>query len=765
MIEGYRPHSAHWGPFHAAYAGDGLDVRPDPRDPAPSPLLRNIPAALDERLRVLAPYARRGWLDGGPGADGRRGHDEYVRLSWPEAIELAAAELDRCRRTFGNTALYGGSYGWGSAGRFHHPQSQIHRFLNVLGGCVRSVGNYSFGASAPLLRHVVGGLEPLDNPTSWPVLAEHTEHFVCVGGMPAKNAQVNAGGAARHTVPGHLRAARARGARFTLISPLRDDLAAELDAEWLPVVPGTDTALLLALSQTIVDRGLHDENFLRTHCTGFDRLRDYLFGADDGVVKDAAWAAALTGIDAATIVRLAGQMAARRTMVTLSWSLQRSRHGEQPVWAGIALACVLGQIGLPGGGFGHGYGSSAGVGEGSLPYPLPTLPQGRNPVEEYIPVARVADMLLEPGQEYDFDGQRRRYPGIRLVYWAGGNPFHHHQDLTRLRRAFARPDTVIAHEQFWTAMARHADLVLPATTTLERDDLGCARQDSALIAMHRVAPPLGEARSDFAIFRALAAELGVEQEFTGGRGEREWIEHLYEDWRARLPGELDPGLDFAAFWQAGRIELPGKPARHVLYEDFRADPRRHRLSTPSGLIELYSAEIASYGYADCPGHPAWLAPEELAEPLGDGEFPLLLVANNPATRLHSQLDHGATSAEAKVHGREPLRLHPDDAAARGLAGGDLVRVTSATGSALAGLVLSDAVRPGVAQLSTGAWFDPSAPEVATCVHGNPNVLTRDVGTSRLAQGCTGQLTRVQVEAFTGTPPPVRAHEPPRGVDA
>jgi biotin/methionine sulfoxide reductase len=754
-------HSSHWGNFEAVATDTGLDVRPDPVDPDPAlPLLRNVPAMLDERVRVLVPHVRRGFLERGAGPDERRGRDDYVPVSWERAVALAAGELERVRTEHGNASIFGGSYGWASAGRFHHAQSQVHRFLGVLGGYTRSVETYSLGAARPLLRRIVGNDDPISRPTTLPVLAEHTELFVCFGGIPAKNAHVNPGGIARHTTVGHLRRARERGARFVLVSPLRDDLVADLDAEWIVPVPGTDTALMLGLAHTLVAHGLHDAAFLRTHCAGFDEWWAYLDGRADGVVRDAAWASRICGVPAERIVALAREMAAHRTMITLSWSLQRARYGEQPLWAGIALACVLGQIGLPGGGFAHGYGSMAGVGGPRVEGPLPTLPRGVNPVRDFIPVARIADMLLNPGGEFDFDGARLRYPDIRLVYWAGGNPFHHHQDLARLRRAFARPETIIVNEQFWTATARHADIVFPATTTLERDDIGCARESDAIVAMPRIAEPLGEARSDFEIFRALADQLGAGKEFDEGRDERGWLEHLYDRWRAALPAGDDPGLDFAAFWAKGRIDLPRLDRDRVLYADFRADPEAHPLPTPSGRIEITSATVASFGYDDCPGHPAWLEPEFLADPPGTGPYPLFLVANNPATRLHSQLDHGAGSAGSKIAGREPARMHPTDAAARGLADGDVVVVESRVGSVLAGLVLSDAVAPGVVQLSTGAWFDPSAPEVATCVHGNPNAVTTDVGTSRLAQGCTGQLSRVEVRKAPEPLPPVRAYEPP-----
>ena len=155
----------------------------------------------------------------------------------------------------------------------------------------------------------------------------------------------------------------------------------------------------------------------------------------------------------------------------------------------VTLAAMLGQIGLPGGGFGSGYGSLGYVGRAPLRSHPPALPQRPNPVRAAIPFARLADMLLQPGEPFDFDGQRLVYPDIRLVYWCGGNPFHHHQDLARLRRALATPDTIVVHDPFWTPMARHADVVLPATMTLERNDIGGSPNDPCLIAMRQVIEP------------------------------------------------------------------------------------------------------------------------------------------------------------------------------------------------------------------------------------------------------------------------------------
>ena len=369
--------------------------------------------------------------------------------------------------------------------------------------------------------------------------------------------------------------------------------------------PATDTALMLGLAHTLVTEGLHDQ---RVPGPLLRRLPDVRARTSlDDAAKDAALGrAGSPGSRTPTIVALARRMAAQRTLVTVTWSLQRAEHGEQPVWAGIALAAMLGQIGLPGGGFGHGYGSMGDVGDTGPAIRLPTLPQGRNPVADVHPGRPDRRPAAAP----------RRRPTTttatpaatrtsRLVYWAGGNPFHHHQDLNRLRRAFARPDTVVVHEPFWTATARHADIVLPVTTALERDDLGAGRRDTHLIAMHRVVEPAGEARDDYAIFagagRAARRRSGVHRgAHRRGSG---WSTSTSD---IGAPSSRVP--PFEEFWAAGELRLPPGPAHHTLFADFRADPDAHPLRTPSGRIEITSAVVAGFGYDDCPGHPRGWTP-------------------------------------------------------------------------------------------------------------------------------------------------------------
>ena len=368
-------------------------------------------------------------------------------------------------------------------------------------------------------------------------------------------------------------------------------------------------------------------------------------------------------------------------------------------------------------------------------------------------------MLLHPGAGYDYDGQRRRYPDVKLVYWSGGNPFHHHQDLARLREAFARPQTVVVHDPFWTATARHADIVLPSTMSVERDDIGAGSGDSTLFAMPQLTEPYAQARDDYATFAALAGRLQLAEAFTEDRTAGQWLRHLYEEWRSDLKTAGHEMPPFETFWESGWLEIPVPEPRQVLLSAFRRDPAGSPLRTPSGKIEIFSAAIDGFGYPDCPGHPVWLEPSEwLGGP--PGRYRLQLVANQPRRRLHSQLDVGAYSQEGKICGREPVAMHPRDAAARGIADRSLVRVFNDRGSCLAGVTLTEDVRPGVAQLSTGAWYDPDPGDPSFCRHGNPNVLTADRPSSALSQGTTGQLAMVEIEPYEATPPEVSVHRPP-----
>lgn len=752
----------HWGAFTAVVdRGRFMRAEPFALDPSPSPLLGALPELVYSKTRVARPSVREGWLKRRDRS--RTGHDAFVEVDWDTALDLVASELARIRAEHGATAIFGGSQGWASAGRFHHAGTQLKRFLFAGGGCVDKKGNYSFGTALFLLPHVVGTASPLTGQvTDWTSVCRHTRLMVAFGGLALKNGQVASGGPGEHGMETWLRRAREAGVQFVIVSPNRGDAPDFLGARWISIRPGTDTAFMLGMAHVLVNNGLEDRAFLAGYCTGYDRFERYLLGRDDGQPKTSEWAAAICGVDSAQIRALALELSRTRHMLTMSWSIQRAHHGEQPYWMLITLAAMLGQIGLPGGGFAFGHGSQGGVGN---PRPAgvatPELPTGRNPARVAVPSPRITEMLEQPGAEYDFNGERLRYPDIRLVYWAGGNPFHHHQDLNRLRRAWQRPETIVVHETHWTATARHADIVLPATTTLERNDLGGSSRDRFVFAMQRAIGPVAEARNDREIFCALAERAGFAERYTEGLDESGWLHRLYDVARAK---NVTAGIEmppFEVFWERGHFELPRPSRDFVLFEEFRSDPEAHPLGTPSGRIEIYSGTIAGFNYDDCPPHPQWLPPAEWLGAAAAATYPLHLITTQPPDKLHSQADFGSIARAAKRAGHERVRLSPDDANRRGLCDGVVARVFNARGACLATVEVDAALRAGVAIMSTGAWYDPAdGGDRPLERHGNPNVLSLDRGTSKLTQGSSALSMLVEVERWQGEHS-ADPHEAPR----
>lgn len=755
--------ATHWGSYKATVRqGKVIDLSPMVEGDEMSTMSASMIGALDGKSRIRRPAIRKSWLENGPGGNGHlRGTEPFVEVDWDTATEILAKEIERVRTEHGNEAIYAGSYGWASAGRFHHAQSQLHRFYNMAGGYVKSVNAYSFAAAEVILPHILIDLRStMSDGPSWHEIAENTDVMVAFGGMPLRLSQIQNGALGINTARQWMTKMGASGAKFVGVSPIRDDMPAELNAQWLPIRPNTDTALMLGLAHWLEVNGKADRAFLDRYATGYDKFLPYLLGDSDGVPKTPAWAAEITGVSEQEIIDLAQTMTKGRVLINLAWSLQRTDRGEQSYWMGVTLAAMLGQIGLPGGGITIGQGAEHGNGNPDPRLRWAAVPTGRNPVETFIPVARISDMLLNPGQPFDYDGKRYTYPDIKLVHWAGGNPFHHHQDLNRLRQAWAKPDTVVANEIFWNPLARHADIVLPATTVMERNDVAVAQMDGWAIANKQLVEPVGEARNDHDIFADVADRLGFREKFTEGRSEMDWLRDIWDRSRqeaGRVGREL-PSFD--TFWEDGMHYLEGGPETRCFLGGFRNDPEKNRLNTPSGRIEIYSETIAGFGYEEIAGHATWEAPYEW---LGAAtvDTPLHLMSNQPKTRLHSQLDCGEGSTSSKIAGREPMRMNPIDAQARGLSDGDIVRVFNARGACLAGIIVDDGVMPGVVQLSTGAWYDPMDPsqEGSLDRHGNPNVLTADRGTSRLAQGPSAHTCLVQVEK-TGEGDAVRAFDPP-----
>ncbi len=737
-----------WGVYDVGVENGRIaSVQGIPEDPEVSDIGQVLLDGIQHDTRVKRPAIRKGWLQQADRGRLQRGRDEFYDVPWDEALELAANELRRVVDEHGNTAIFGGSYGWASAGRFHHAQSQLHRFLNLLGGCTRAMNSYSTAAAQVILPHVIAPWHEMElKQTTLESVIGNTELFVAFGGLPRRNAQVAYGGLTEHRTHLDLRRARVSGVEFINISPVGGDVDAELDASWIAPKPGSDVALMLGIAYVLETEGLAAEEFLQSHCVGYQRVRDYLLGASDQEPKTPAWAAAISGVDAATIRDLARTMASKRTFLTAAWALQRGDHGEQPYWMLATLAAMLGQIGLPGGGFGFGYSAEGFVGSDYKRFNWATLPKGRNPAGHAIPVARIADMLLNPNTSVQYDGRAIDYPDTKLIYWAGGKPFNHNQHLNRLVEGWRRPDTVIVNEPWWTPVAQWADIVFPATTSLERTDICASSHDPYAHLMQQAIPPQHQAKSDHEIFAGLAKWLGFNEAFTENKTERQWLEDM---WQRSAALATQQGFSLPTFeqWEkAGIYRLPDEPRTKDWMADFRSDPNSSPLTTPSGKLELYSETVAGFGYDDCPGQAVWLEPIEWQE-VDSARYPLHLLSPQPKRRLHSQFDQSAYSQAGKIQGKEVLTMHPEAARDRGIGSGDLVRVFNQRGACLAGVALESQMRRDTVILPVGAWFKP-CPDTGLELNGNPNVLTRDKGTSQLAQGPSAHTCLVQVEKFT-----------------
>ena len=498
--------STHWGTYKFS-VDENNKIKLDnwELDSSPTEFGLGLVDAANDKLRIKQPYVRKGWLDNNCKSDGNRGRDDYIPISWDKAFELASKELLETKKAFGNSAIFAGSYGWASAGRFHHAKSQVNRFFNLFGGFSSSFQSYSYAAAQTLLPHIIGLdlYSTLDEHTSLEALSKECELILMFGGMPLKNSKVSAGGVGKHVTKQGMIKCIENGVEFINISPLQDDAPSFLNAKQVPIRPNTDTALMLALANILIKNNAYDKSFIKKYTVGFESFSDYVLGKKNNQDCSPEWASKITNIPVKSIKKLAEKIISKKTLISISWSLQRASRGEQPLWMGITLAAMLGQIGTAAGGFGFGYSSVNSTGDSYDKIPWQSLPQGVNPIKDFIPVARVTDMLEKPGDEFLYDGKKLTYPDIKLIYWAGGNPFHHHQDLNRLVKAWQKPNTIIVNEIWWNPQALHADIIFPANTALERNDLMLNPRDPTIVANKSAMKSFENSKTDFEIFSGL----------------------------------------------------------------------------------------------------------------------------------------------------------------------------------------------------------------------------------------------------------------------
>ncbi len=762
--------ASHWGIFHPVVK-DGVlvGIEPFEHDVAPSSNLPKLVSLPYSSSRIKAPAVRKSFLDKGSASRQLRGQDEWVEVSWETALDLASKEIQRIYETYGPSAVWGRSYGWMSAGKVNAAVPLVRRLLNLMGGCIETANSYSTAAIGTILPYVIGGSDY--QSTSWDSVIKNSEHVVFWGCNPLITNDSD-WSTTLHNSAAYIKELKKKGTKTTVVNPLYSETGQYLKSNWIAPDQGTDTALVLGLLHELEITGKADKGFLAQYAFGYDKLHDYIFGVNDGTVKSVQWAAAQTGVPEQTIKEFASELSIHRTMIMAGWGPQRARFGEQFHWALWALACALGQIGLPGGGIGCNYHYCNGGSPVHLGGYLDGISARVAPVRSYakgnidigqniLPVARITDCLANPGKTIDFNGRKVTYPDVKLIVWAGGNPFAHQPQTNQLQEAWRRPETVIVVDQVWSATARQADIVLPACTFLERDDIsdiGTYTTDG-IVAIKKAIEPLYQSKTDFWIMSQLAKRLGFEQQFTEGLSEEDWIKMLFHEYRQR---GLEEGIavpEFNEFWEQGYFLTPKDPeyTDYIAFKDFRQAPGWNPLDTESGKIQLFSPRIAAYGYDDCKGHPTYFVPPEKDK----GEGWLTLLAPKSIERLHSQLDEvQENDLEQKSH-HEPLLMNPSDAKTRKLETGDIALVSNERGKVLVTVSVTANIKPGSVAIKHGAWYEPLLEDGEWLdVHGNSNTLTLGLPTSKLANGNIASGGKVQVTKYDGKEIKVTVHQAP-----
>ncbi|HWI64933.1 MAG TPA: molybdopterin-dependent oxidoreductase [Symbiobacteriaceae bacterium] len=675
------------------YVQDGVIVRMGtddavPDDPA-NPQLRSCLRGWSYRERVYSPdrlkYPMR--------RTGARGEGRFERISWDAALDCYAEMLGSVRDAYGSTGIFSMD-GSGTIGlTLHNTWRQLGpRFLRLLGGGTEQTLSYSSGATTIAMPYTLGAGQNCSAPNFL-----QTKTLLMWGWNPAE------GGTGTNTAY-FLHQAKERGCRIYVIDPRFSDTAASYADVWVPIRPGADVALMSAMAFVIISEGLQSNSFLEQFTMGWEEWFAYIGGSADGQPKTPEWAAPITGVEPSLIRQMARDYACvKPAALVMGLGPQRSAYGEQVARCGPSLAALTGNIGIPGG--------YPGLMNWMLAFPddrMPGFPMEPSPVNSRVPCNQWPDLFLK--------GKAGGYPAdIKMAIATGSNTLNQGGNLNKAAAALQKLEHFVVHEQFLTPTAKFADLLLPVNTIFERIDI--AHANGATVFMPKMIESVGESRSDWEIFSALADRLGLKDAWTKGKTEEEWLKEL---------AAASPHLpDWESFkrQQIVRFDM-SQPI--VGYHDQIQNGKP--FPTPSGRIEIASDRLGAPGM---PRVPQYLADWESPADLLTATYPLQLIAPHNKRRVHSTFHNSPLLQEVEPHA---LWIHPQDAAARSIRHGDPVRIWNGRGEVHISANVTERIRPGVVALPQGVWYDPAEP-------GKPGSIDRG--------GCANVLTNDRPTPFAG----------------
>jgi anaerobic dimethyl sulfoxide reductase subunit A len=626
---------------------------------------------------------------------GARGSGQFKEISWKEALDRIADKLWEIRDRYGCFAVLPFDGSGSCRGAVHHTGLLARRFFGLYGGFTARHGSYSSAAAAFAEKYVFGTRTVgFDAPT-----LAHSK-LIILWGANICDTRFSA------RIESIILERKKAGIPIVAVDPRRSTTVKKLATRWIPICPGTDTALMAALLYVLITDNRLDSQFLDAYTIGFEDLAAYVLGKSDGVPKTPRWAQALCGVSARHITDLAGLYAAAKPAALLpGLSIQRSLGGEETFRFAAALQAATGNTGKVGG-------SSGGEFWEALPVPFfPRMPVPDTSELPVIPVYRWPDAVIE--------GTAGGYPAdIKAIYNTGTNFLNQGSDIKKNIRAFEKVDLAVTHDLFLTPTACFSDVVLPVTTFLERDDV-VFPADNFLFYSGKAVEPLHAARNDYDIFCELAERLGFGQAFSQGRTAGQWLDRFLAE------SAVD---DIDAFKKTGIFRGTGH--MRVALKEFIDDPLANPLNTPSGKIEIRSEEFSRTGFSPVPEC-------RISTPLP--EYPLRLITPHSKYQVNSQNANLSwkNALEAPV-----LEMNLHDAKTRGLCQGDRVRIASPVGAMEIGIRLTRDIIPGIVCLHQGAWTarDARGVETGCCA----NMLTSTIPTLP-SQGSRTHTVFVQVE--------------------
>lgn len=691
-------------------------ITPFEYDEAPTNLIYNYTSRINHKTRIKNPCVRKGFLTG----DKSRGNDDFIEISYDKAINLIADNLKKYYENYGASSIYAESYEWGGVGKISWGRMCIQRLINVLGGGVFELGDYSTGAGIVAIPHIFSE-NVYSRPTDLKEILKYAKVIVFWGANPLITSKIS------HDIPMHehekyfKELAKKDDIEVIFIDTHINESAKKLNAKTILINSNTDAAMIIGMCHELYTNNMYDRDFINYKTTGFDDFKDYFLGKNDGIVKDLKWSSDICGVEYEILASLCKKLFFKPSKIIAGRAIQRQHNGEFNYLALSSLAAMLGKIGKNGLGIEFNLCSGCKGESAKNTVSLKNLNtilgdvKGKN---HYIPSSRLNDALLNPNKEIYYDNKLLKYPEIKLLINASGSYFTRQPNVNESLKAWNKAECIITLEPFWTSQARLSDIVLPVAIEGERYDIEQSSNKEIIFALK---PFKNTAyKSDFQICKEVAKKFNKSYEFCKDLEELELMQIIYDDLKNNYLNKNILLPNFDEFLNKSFVKIEGL----TTLEPFT------RFKNLKQMNLHINNKVAKYEPND-----------ELKN-----DFPLYLSTPHSAFRLHSQLDN--SSIRDSVRGFEPVLIHPNLAKEKGIKKDDIVRVFNNRGEILCGARITTDVKENTIIICEGAWWQPKFwHKKSLCMNGNVNVLTSSDPSSTISHSNIGHTCKVDIEKY------------------